>query len=103
MIYELRIYTCYPGKMDLVLAMWHEEGKAMLDPYFKMVGQWTGTSGVCNQIYTLWEFRDLNHRESARAALMKHPGFASYLEHCRKYYIKQESTFLSPTMLSPLK
>ncbi len=103
MIYELRVYTCYPGKMELVLDMWQKEGRAMLEPYFKMVGQWTSVSGVCNQIYTLWEFRDLNHRESARNALMQHPGFAEYLARCRNYYSKQETTFLSPTVLSPIK
>lgn len=103
MIYELRIYTCYPGEMKNVLEMWEKEGKIMLDRYLKMVGQWTTVSGDCNQIYTLWEFNDLNHRQSARDALMKHPGFTEYLERCRSYYVKQENTFLSSTVLSPIK
>lgn len=103
MIYELRIYTCRPGTMELVLKLWEQEGKCMLEPYFKMAGQWTSISGITNQIYTLWEFKDLNHRATARAALMKHPGFAEYLARCRECYIEQEAIFLSPTPLSPLK
>ena len=102
MIYELRIYTCRPGTIELVLNMWEHEGKVMLDPYFKMVGQWTTISGITNQIYTLWEFNDLNHRQAARIALLKHPGFKEYLVRCREYYIQQEAIFLSPTFLSPL-
>lgn len=82
--------------------MWMAEGKAMLDQYFKMVGQWTGTSGIANRIYTLWEFRDLQHREEARAALLRHPGFAEYLARCRECYVEQECIFLAPTALSPL-
>ncbi len=103
MIHELRIYTCRPGTMELVLKMWEKEGKKMLEPYFKLVGQWTAISGISNQIYTLWEFNDLNHRETARAALMWHPGFTEYLARCRECYITQEAIFLSPTVLSPIK
>ncbi|RMH11029.1 MAG: NIPSNAP family protein [Gammaproteobacteria bacterium] len=103
MIYELRIYTCKPGSVNKVLQMWRERGRAMLEPYFGMVGQWVGESGTCNQIYTLWAFKDLNHRQEARQALLKHPGFAEYLEECRQHYVTQEAVFLSPTELSPLK
>lgn len=103
MIYELRIYTCRAGTLEHVLQMWESEGRAMLEPYFKMVGQWTALSGIANRIYTLWEFRDLNHREEARAALLKHPGFAEYLARCRECYAEQEAIFLSPTVLSPLR
>lgn len=103
MIYELRIYTCLPGKMQQVLDMWQNEGKQMLDIYFKMVGQWTSVSGMAHQIYTLWEFKDLNHWEEARKNLLAHPGFAEYLERCRACYLKQESTFLKSTPLSPIQ
>lgn len=103
MIYEWRIYTCKPGSVNKVLEMWQERGKAMLEPYFEMVGQWVPESGTANRIYTLWVFRDLNHRQEARAALLKHPGFAEYLAECREYYVEQEAVFLSPTPLSPIQ
>lgn len=103
MIYELRIYTCKPGSVAKVLDMWKNEGQAMIEPYMKMVGQWTSESGTANQIYTLWEFEDLNHRQRAREALLKHPGFAEYLARARENYVQQEVIFLSPTELSPLK
>jgi len=102
MIYELRIYTCHPGTVSKVLEMWEKEGQAMLEPYMKMVGQWTTESGVANRIHTLWEFRDMNHRQQAREALLKHPGFAEYLARCRECYVAQEAIFLTPTSLSPL-
>lgn len=103
MIYELRTYTCYPGTVPKVLEMWKKEGKAMLDLYFKMVGQWTSETGIANQIITLWEFNDMNHRQEMREQLLKHPGFITYLEKCRKHYVSQTSQFLSPTALSPIK
>ncbi len=103
MIYELRIYTCYPGTVPKVLGMWEKKGKAMLNPYFKMVGQWVGETGTAHQIITLWEFKDMNHRQEMRNKLLKHPGFKDYLAECRKYYMKQESQFLSATSLSPIQ
>ena len=103
MIYELRIYTCRPGTASTVLQLWEDRGRAMLEAHFTMAGQWLGESGVGNRIYTLWQFRDLNHRQEARKALLAHPGFAEYLAECRQYYVEQEATFLSPTPLSPLQ
>ena len=100
MVYELRIYTCKPGAVERVLTLWEQEGKAMLDLYFKMAGQWTTISGITNRIYTLWEFTDLNHREEARKQLLLHPGFDAYLARCRDLYVEQEAIFLNPTTLS---
>ena len=59
MIFELRIYTCRPGTVSTVLEMWQQQGQPMIEPYMKMVGQWTSESGTANQIYTLWAFADL--------------------------------------------
>ena len=72
MIYELRIYTCYPGSVQRVLELWQTRGQAMIEPYMKMVGQWIGESGTANQIYTLWEFESFDHRQQARASLLQH-------------------------------
>lgn len=102
MIYELRIYTCKPGSVPAVLNMWQTEGQAMIEPYMKMVGQWVTESGTAHQIYTIWEFEDLNHRQRARQELLQHPGFAEYLARAREYYVNQEAIFLSPTELSPI-
>lgn len=103
MIYELRIYTCRPGTSSQVIRMWREEGQAMLEPYFQMVGQWIGETGIGDRIYTLWSYRDMNHRQEARAALLQHPGFAEYLERCRALYVQQEAILMSPTPISPIK
>lgn len=103
MIYELRIYTCKPGSVSTVLDMWQQEGQAMIEPYMKMVGQWVSESGIANQIYTLWQFDSLDHRQQARQDLLAHPGFAEYLARCRQHYVQQEAIFLSETDLSPLK
>jgi hypothetical protein len=103
MIYELRTYTCYPGTVSKVLEMWEKQGKEMLDIYFRMIGQWTSETGTANQIVTLWEFNDMNHRQEMREKLLKHPGFIEYLTECRKYYITQEAQFLTATPISPIK
>lgn len=102
MLYELRIYTCRPGTVATVLKMWQETGQALIAPYMKMVGQWTSESGTLSQIYTLWEFRDFDHRQTARAALLADPLFADYIAEVRTYYVEQEAVFLSPTPLSPI-
>ncbi len=102
MIYELRIYTCKPGTVGQILDMWEKEGQQMLAPYFKLKGQWVAESGICNRIYSLWEFEDMNHRNEMRRQLLKHPGFMEYLERCRACYEEQEAIFLSPTRLSPM-
>ena len=103
MIYELRVYTCQPGTVATVLEKWQQRGQAMIAPYMKMVGQWVSESGTANQIYTLWEFDDFDHRQRAREQLLQQADFVEYLAECRPYYLKQEVTFLSPTALSPLK
>lgn len=102
MLYELRIYTCRPGSVATVLKMWQESGQALIEPHMKMVGQWTSETGIANQIYTLWEFRDYDHRQAARAALLADPVFAAYIAEVRTHYVEQEVIFLSPTALSPI-
>lgn len=102
MIYELRIYTCRPGTVAAVLQQWQETGQALIAPHMKMVGQWTSESGTANQIYTLWEFNDFDHRQRARQALLADPVFVAYLAEVRQHYITQEVVFLSPTALSPM-
>lgn len=103
MVYELRVYTCRPGTVADVLEMWEREGKQLIEPYMKMTGQWVSESGIANQIYTLWQFENLDSRERARAALLADERFAEYLERCRRNYVQQEAIFLVPTVLSPLQ
>ncbi len=103
MLYELRIYTCKPGTMEIVLDLWQRQGQAMIDPHMKMVAQWTALSGTMHRIFTVWEFQSLEHRNRARAALIASPGFAEYLAKCRDHYVEQEVTFLSATPLSPIQ
>jgi hypothetical protein len=103
MIYELRIYTCRPGTVSQVLSLWENEGRAMIEPYLPMVGQWISETGIAHRIYTLYSYRDMNHRQEARAQLLRHPGFAEYLARCREAYVEQEAILLSPTNLSPLQ
>jgi hypothetical protein len=89
--------------MQHVLEMWESEGRSMIDQYFSMVGQWTSETGTLNRIFTLWQFRDMQHRNEAREKLLQHPGFSEYLARCRAMYVEQEAHFLSPTTLSPLQ
>ncbi len=89
--------------MARVLRMWEEEGRAMIESYLRMVGQWTSETGIVNRIYTLWEVHDLNQRRAPRERLLRHPGFAEYLARCRECYMEQEAVFLDPTPLSPLR
>lgn len=103
MLYELRTYTCKPGKVQTILSMWENEGRSMLEPYFKMLGQWTCEAGDVNRIVTLWQFESFEHRREMRKQLLAHPGFAEYLARCRDCYLKQESEILTATSLSPLQ
>ena len=103
MVYELRIYHCKTGSVQTVLDMWTERGQEMITPHMEMVGQWTNETGTLNAIYTIWKFKDWEDRRQARENLLKEPGFAEYLREARSHYVSQESVFLSPTALSPLR
>jgi len=101
-VFEMRIYTCYPGKLQAALEMWEKEGQFIISRHMKMIGQWTGETGTVNKIYSLWEYASYDERMEARKNLLSDPDFIPYIAQCRKNYCEQEVIFLNATNISPI-
>ncbi len=70
MIFELRIYTLWPGKVPEFLKLADERAvKIRGDDYGKMEGYWFTEIGPLNQIFHLWSYDNLNTRQELRAKL----------------------------------
>ncbi len=102
MIYELRTYTLYPGKVKEFLALF-EKGSKARDKYSKTVGVWYTEIGELNQVVFLREYEDLNHRMRAKEAGEKDPEWVAIREQLRSLLLKQENKILIPAAFSGLK
>jgi hypothetical protein len=72
MVYELRTYTLYPGKMPAYLKAAETIGRpARGQNYGVNIGYWTSEFGQLNQIWHLWKYDSLNERERLRGELQK--------------------------------
>lgn len=98
MIHELRIYTCFPGKTPDFLKLVEEVGKPIRgDRHGKNLGYWTSEFGELNQIYHMWEYDDLAHRDKVRAELGKLDSWRNdYVANVRPLIQRQDVKFLHP-------
>ena len=76
MIYELRIYEAYPGRLDAL----NERFAKITLSYFekhgiKVIGFWTAIIGTSNVLYYMVAFEDLAHRERAWNAFSADKGW----------------------------
>ncbi len=102
MIYELRTYTLYPGKV----AEYLQHMKAVLpvrEKHSKLVGFWSTEIGELNQVVHLWAYDDLAHRAKVRAAVAKEPQWQAFLPKIHPLILRMESKILVPADFSPLK
>ena len=72
MVYELRCYTLFPGKMPEYLKAAETIGRpARGNNYGVNHGYWTAEFGALNQIWHLWKYDSLNDRERLRGELRR--------------------------------
>ena len=70
MIYELRTYTLYPGKLPAYLDLAANVGRPVRgDAYGTCHGYWAAEFGQLNQIWHLWSYASLDERERLRGEL----------------------------------
>ena len=70
MVYELRTYTLYPGKMPEYLKAAETIGRPARGQNFGVNhGYWTAEFGALNQIWHLWKYDSLDARERLRGEL----------------------------------
>jgi NIPSNAP protein len=103
MIYELRMYTIYPGKLPEYLKLNAEVGRKIRgDNYGRFAGGWTTEIGPLNQYVHLWEYPDLNERDRLRGELAKNDAWAKdYVGRIRPFLMSQQNKILSP--VTPIK
>ena len=105
MIFDLRIYTCHPGKANDWLKLYEEKGfPVQLKHLGKPVFFTTTEVGTLNQVVHCWPFQSLADREQRRAGMEKDPAWSEYrkLSAERGYIAKQEDMILKSVSFSPL-
>ena len=108
MIYELRIYEVFPGKMEAL----HHRFKEVTVPLWerlgiKIVGFWNTVIGPShNQLVYLLAFESLAQREEVWEKFKNDPAWLAALAESEKDgpLVKQISnSFMTPTTYSPLQ
>lgn len=104
MIYEERIYTILPGKIQEYLKNYEELGlPAQQEVLGTLVGFWHTEIGELNKVIHIWGYDSLDDRLARRAALAEHPDWPAYLEVALPLIVEQENCVLIPASFSPAR
>jgi len=100
MVYELRCYTLFPGKMPEDLKAAETIGRpARANNYGVNHGYWTSEFGALNQIWHLWKYDSLNDRERLRGELMKNKDWTEkYVPTIRPWIQRQDLRVMNPVV-----
>ena len=90
MIYEIRTYTFYPGKLAIWLPLFEHRGYPLLirhtgAPLCTAVSE----SGALNQVVQVFQYASLEDRDTRRAALMSDAEFLEYVRETTALYSMQ--------------
>ena len=104
MIYEERIYTIKPGRIDEYIKNYEELGlPVQLEVLENLVGFFKTEIGGLNKVVHIWGYESLDDREERRDRLSKHPGWPAYLDANLALIEAQENRVLIPTSFSPIR
>jgi hypothetical protein len=108
MIYELRIYSCIPGKLPALLKRFEHETLKIWDRHgIKQVGFWTVLLGDgSNDLHYLLAWDSLADREKKWNAFQADPAWHKARDESEKdglLIANINSAFLRPTAFSALK
>tara|TARA_B100000686_G_scaffold336338_1_gene406101 strand:- start:705 stop:1031 length:327 start_codon:yes stop_codon:yes gene_type:complete len=108
MIYELRVYECYAGKLPELHERFANHTMKLFEKYgIQSVGYWVTDVGPSNQTLTyLLAFKDANHRVEAWSKFRVDPEWLRVVEESHKdgILVKNFSNqTLIPTPYSPLQ
>jgi hypothetical protein len=91
MVYELRCYTLFPGKMPEYLRAAEAIGRpARGDDYGKCHGYWTAEFGALNQIWHLWQYDSYEERTRLRGELQKNKDWTEKYVPTVKAFIQRQ-------------
>lgn len=92
MVYELRCYTLFPGKMPEYLKAAETIGRPARGNNFGVNhGYWTAEFGALNQIWHLWHYESLDERQRLRAELARYkPWTEGYVPVIRPLIQRQD-------------
>ena len=103
-IFELRIYTLKPGRLDAYLQLYHDEAMAIHTGHLgPSVGWWKSEIGPLNQIVMLWRYDSLADRDARRARLQADPAWRAFLPKTGDYIVTMENRILTPAFFSPMQ
>jgi hypothetical protein len=108
MIYELRIYSCIPGRMPALLKRFEEQTMKLWDKHgIKQAGFWTMLVGNGNNdLYYLLAWESLADRETKWNAFQADPAWHKARDESEKdgmIIANISSSFLRPTAFSAVK
>lgn len=76
MIYELRTYTCVPGRMPEAIARFPEHALPLWEKHgIELVGFWTVVVGTSNQLIYMLRWRSLAERGARWATFQNDPAW----------------------------
>jgi hypothetical protein len=108
MIYELRIYSCIPGKLPALLKRFENETLKIWDQHgIKQIGFWTMLIGDgSNDLHYLLAWESLADREKKWSAFQADPAWHKARDESEKdglLIANIKSAFLRPAAFSALK
>jgi hypothetical protein len=103
MVHELRIYTFRPRGLAQYLPLAGGIALQIRGPELGVLqGFWLGKRGEHDVAYHLWQYDSLDHRQSAREALMADPRWnQEFLRHILPLLAQQELRFLAAASAAP--
>jgi hypothetical protein len=79
MLYDVRTYTCHPGKIKLQLALYAELGYDVQRRHLGEPLAYLQTeTGDVNTFVHIWVYKDAADRAARRAAMQADPGWQQY-------------------------
>jgi hypothetical protein len=109
MIYEWRIYTAAPGRMEALNNRFKNTTIKMFEKHgIKVIGFWETVIGTSNILYYMLAYEDLCHREKAWNAFASDPEWLKAKKETEDkaggpLVEKVENMLLRPTGYSPMK
>ncbi len=106
MIYELRTYTCLPGKREAVVAIEEIALSIYERNGTRIIGFWTTLIGRAETFYYMLEYESLADRDAKRAKFFQDPELQKLMKDAgagEPIIQFQDNTILQPTPYSPLR
>ena len=97
-IYEMRTYTCQPGSMNEVIKR-GAEAVPHREEFSPLAAAMHCEVGGLNRWMHVWPYKDMEHRDSVRAAASESPHWPP---PTREFFVSQETKFMVPASFSPM-